>query len=102
VSKREYLLCARVSELERESTKAEWDFRDRKLCRWAETQKGVEFDAHIVEAGENAKAILDTDIKGVTVNLRGDSVMLFDRVRVRISEVNIAMAHIQAEFISKL
>ncbi|HHH51911.1 MAG TPA: VacB/RNase II family 3'-5' exoribonuclease, partial [Campylobacterales bacterium] len=61
---KEYLLrniepiCARVSELERESTKAEWDFRDRKLCRWAETQKGVEFEAHIVEAGENAKAVL--------------------------------------------
>jgi len=95
-------LCARVSELERESTKAEWDFRDRKLCRWAETQKGVEFDAHIVEAGENAKAILEADIAGVTVNLRGDSVMLFDRVRVKISEVNIAMAHIQAEFVCKL
>lgn len=105
---KEYLLrniepiCARVSELERESTKAEWDFRDRKLCRWAETQKGVEFEAHIVEAGENAKAVLDADIKGVSVNLRGDSVMLFDRVRVKILEVNIAMAHIQAEFISKV
>ena len=95
-------LCARVSELERESTKAEWDFRDRKLCRWADTQKGVEFNAHIIEAGENAKAVLEADIKGVTVNLRGDSVMLFDRVVVRISDVNIAMAHIQAEFISKL
>ena len=95
-------LCARVSELERESTKAEWDFRDRKLCRWAETQKGIEFNAHIIETGENAKALLEADIAGVIVNLRGDNAILFDRVRVKILEVNIAMANIQAEFISKL
>lgn len=95
-------LCARVSELERESTKAEWDFRDRKLARWANTQKGKEFNAHIIEAGENAKAILQSDIEGVSVNLRGDSVMLFDRVVVRIIDVNIAMAYIQAEFVCKI
>jgi ribonuclease R len=51
-------LCARVSELEREATKAEWDFRDRKFARWAETQKGLFFEAEIIEAGESAKAVL--------------------------------------------
>lgn len=94
-------LCARVSELERESTKAEWDFRDRKLTRWAATQIGQAFNAHIIEAGENAKALLESEIEGVTVNLHGDNVMLFDKIVVRINEANIAQAQIQGEFVSK-
>ena len=95
-------LCARVSELERESTKAEWDFRDRKLARWAEKQIGVEFKANVVEAGESAKAVLESEIEGVTVNINGDNVMLFDRIIVRIESVNIAMAKIQGEFVAKV
>ena len=94
-------LCQRVSELERESTKAEWDFRDRKLARWAEKHVGEEFKAHVVEAGENAKAVLDCDIQGVTVNLRGDNVMLFDKVILTIESVSLAMAKIQGEFVAK-
>lgn len=94
-------LCQRVSELERESTKAEWDFRDRKLARWAEKHIGEEFKANIVEVGENAKAILESEIEGVTLNLRGDSVMLFDRIIIKIDSVDIAMAKIQGEFVAK-
>ncbi len=95
-------LCVRVSELERESTKAEWDFRDRKFARWAKTQIGMFFEAEVVEAGESAKAVLRGEIKGVTVNLRGDNIMLFDRIRVMITEVNIAQAVIMAELVNKL
>jgi len=95
-------LCARVSELEREATKAEWDFRDRKFARWAALHIGEVFEAEIVEVEESAKAVLLGEIKGVTVHLRGDNVMLFDRVRVKINEVNIAQAIIMVEFIEKL
>jgi len=95
-------LCARVSDLEREATKAEWDFRDRKFARWADTQKGLFFEAEIIEAGESAKAVLKGDIKGVVVNLKGDDVMLFDKIRVMITEVNIAQAVIMAELVNKL
>ncbi len=95
-------LCARVSELERESTKAEWDFRDRKLARWADKHVGEEFKAHVVEVGENAKAVLEVkDVKGVTVNLRGENVMLFDNIILKIESVSIAMAKIQGEFVAK-
>jgi len=94
-------LCQRVSELERESTKAEWDFRDRKLARWAEKHIGKEFKAHVVEVGENAKAVLECDVQGVTVNLHGDNVMLFDNVILTIESVSIAMAKIQGEFVAK-
>jgi ribonuclease R len=95
-------LCVRVSDLEREATKAEWDFRDRKFARWAKTQKGMFFEAEIIEAGESAKAVLKGDIKGVVVHLKGDDVMLFDKVRVMITEVNIPQAIIMAEFVNKL
>ncbi len=95
-------LCARVSELEREATKCEWDFRDRKFARWAEQHLGEVFDAEVVEAGESAKAVLLGDIKGITVNLHGDNVMLFDKIRVKISEVNIAQAVIMTEMVEKL
>lgn len=95
-------LCANVSELERKATKAEWDFRDRKFARWAAEHIGEVFQAEIIEVEESAKAILLGDIKGVTVYLRGENVMLFDSVKVKISEVNIPQAVIMAELIEKL
>jgi len=95
-------LCARVSELEREATKAEWDFRDRKFARWARQHLGEEFEAEVIEAGESAKAVLVGDIKGVTVNLRGENIMLFDKIKVKITEANIAQAIIMVELVEKL
>jgi hypothetical protein len=62
---------------------------------------GEEFKAHVVEAGENAKAILDCDLQGVTLNLHGDNVMLFDKVILTIESVSLAMAKIQGEFVAK-
>ena len=60
------------------------------------------FEAEIIEAGESAKAVLKGEIKGVVVHLKGDDVMLFDRIRVMITEVNIAQAVIMAELVVKL
>ncbi|MFT7823792.1 MAG: ribonuclease R family protein [Sulfurimonas sp.] len=97
-------LCARVSELERKATKAEWDFRDRKFARWAETEIGGIFAAEVVEIleGGDARAVLHAEVQGVTVHLRADQVMLFDRIKVRINEVNIPQAYIQCEFVEKI
>ncbi len=96
-------LCARVSELERESTKAEWDFRDRKLARWMAKHIGEEFNAHVIEVGENTKALLDIEeVQGIVVNLRGENLMLFDDIILKIENVNIAMATIQGEFVRKI
>jgi len=95
-------LCARVSDLEREATKAEWDFRDRKFARWAAEHLGDIFEAEIIEAGESAKAVLRGEIKGVTVTLMGKDVMLFDHIKVRLTEANIPQAVILAELVEKL
>ena len=94
-------LCARVSILERESTKAEWDFRDRKFARWAQEHIGELFDARIVEAGESAVAQLQCEVQGIEAYIRGEEVLLFDHVRVRITEVDIATANIMAELVEK-
>ncbi len=97
-------LSVRVSELERQTTKAEWDFRDRKFARWADQHKGVFYEAEVIEADESAKAIL-TDPnapQGITVHLKGDKIMLFDKIRVMITEVNIPQAVIMAELVNKL
>jgi len=95
-------LSARVSEIERESTKAEWDFRDRKLARWVKKHIGLFFEAEVIETGENTKVVLQGDIKGVTLHIRGDNLMLFDRVRVMITEVHIAQAIIMGELVTKI
>jgi len=98
-------LCVRVSELEREATKCEWDFRDRKFARWAAQHLEEVFEAEVIEAGESAKAILKGDIKGISINLRGENIMLFelfDKIRVKITEVNIAQALIMGEVVEKL
>jgi len=94
-------LCIRVSDLERESTKAEWDFRDRKFARWAEQNSGLFFDAEVIEAGESAKAILIGDIQGVTVHIKADNRVLFEKIKVMITEVDIAMATIMAEVVTQ-
>jgi ribonuclease R len=95
-------LCVRVSELERKATKAEWDFRDRKFARWANEHIGEVFEAEIIEVEESAKAVLLTEVEGVTVHLRGENVMLFDRVEIKIVEVSIPQALIMGELVKKL
>ncbi len=111
--KKEYLLrnieplCVRVSELERNATKAEWDFRDRKFARWAARHLGETFPAEIVEidledSSKGAKAILECEMQGIVVNLRAYDALLFDRIEVKITEANIAQAVIMAEQTKKL
>jgi ribonuclease R len=108
IKEREYLLrnieplCVRVSDLERESTKAEWDFRDRKFARWAEENIGEIHKAEVIEVGESAKALIRGDIEGVVVSIKGDNLMLFDDIRVIINHVDIAMAKIVAEVVNEL
>ena len=92
-------LCIRVSDLERESTKAEWDFRDRKFARWAKQNIGLFFDAEVIEVTEGAKAILIGDIKGIVVHIKAEDIMLFDKIKVMITEVDIAMATVMAEVV---
>ncbi|MEJ2488385.1 MAG: ribonuclease, partial [Sulfurovaceae bacterium] len=95
-------LCARVSELEREATKAEWDFRDRKFARWAEGQTGQYFEAEVIEVGNYAKALLRAEMQGIVVYIKGNDVALFDTIEVAITEVSIPQATIMATLMRKI
>ena len=55
-----------------------------------------------IDDSGDAKAVLHADVQGVTVHLRADQVMLFDRVKVRIGDVSIPQAFIQCEFVEKI
>jgi ribonuclease R len=110
--KKEYLLrnieplCVRVSELERNATKAEWDFRDRKFARWAARHLGERFSARIVEIdpedpAKGARALLECEMQGITVHLKSYDALLFDRIEVEIEEANIAQAVIMASQVGK-
>lgn len=87
-------LTLRVSMLEREATKSEWDFRDRKFARWAKENINKEFKAQIFEIGESSKALILGDIKGVVVNLKGDNLELFEEINIKITQVSIPQATI--------
>ncbi len=91
-------LCAQVSRLERDATRAEWDFRDRKFARWALEQKGKFLDAEVIELDdERTRVRLLGAIQGVEAILpRGDE-MLFDTIRIMITEVDLARPTVRAE-----
>ncbi len=96
-------LCERVSELERNATKAEWDFRDRKFTRWAQERIGLFFDAEIIEIDEHhTKARLLGDIAGIEVHLQGEGVMLFDKIRLMITHIHLPQATIMGELVAKI
>ena len=94
-------LSARVSELERESTKCEWDFRDRKFARWAKENIDNEYEAEIIEVdiedtNKGAKAKLLNGARGAIVNLKNYNSSLFDKVLLKISDVDLEKPNIQA------
>ena len=87
-------LSAKMSELERESTKCEWDFRDRKFARWAKDNIGNKFRAEIIEVNRDelnisAKAKLLEGARGATINLKAYKSQLFDKIEVEIIDANI-------------
>ena len=94
-------LSARMSELEREATKCEWDFRDRKFARWAKDNIGKSFKAEVIEidiedSNKGATAKLIEGAKGATVNLKSYNCSLFDKIEVEIIEAHIDKPNIIA------
>ena len=100
-------LSARVSELEREATKCEWDFRDRKFARWAKENINKEFKAEIIEidiedTNKGAKAKLLEGARGAIVNLKSYNSNLFDKIVIKVSEVDLEKPTILATEVKKL
>ncbi len=87
-----------ISTLEREAARVEWDFKDRKFARWAQTNIGNKFKAiveNIDEKGDKDTIVrIEDAISGARVFVPQSPVGLFDEVEVEIMEVNIQNAKI--------
>lgn len=96
-------LVVKISDLEREAARVEWDFYDRKFARWASERIGETFHAVIVDTDTPAIAKLDDEeMVGARIFLRDKKTTLFQKVKVKIIEVNIATTRIKGEVVEAL
>ncbi|BCD60116.1 MULTISPECIES: ribonuclease R family protein [unclassified Nitratiruptor] len=95
-------LTVRISELEREAAKVEWDFMDRKFARWAKRNLGKRFRAIVTDPESTPIAQIDDEIKGARIFLPKAQVELFDTIIVEIIDVNIATTKIYAKVVEVL
>ncbi len=97
------VIAMRVSELEREATKVEWDFKDRKYARWMQAHKDEPIPARIIDlSGSVPIAQTIGEVAGARVYLIGEGdVTLFDEVMLEIVEVDIATTKIIAKVLEE-
>ena len=95
-------LTVRISELEREAAKVEWDFMDRKFARWAAKNIGRRFKAVVVDPESTPIANIDDEIVGPRIFLPRAEVELFDTIIAEIIDVNIATTKIYAKVIERI
>ena len=98
--KRAYLLrnieplTIKISELEREATRVEWDFMARKYARWADAHKEATLHAVVIEAAQIPAATTDRDILGMRIFCDKSDLLLFDRIEAKTNIVHLAQAKI--------
>ncbi len=98
--KREYILrnieplCIKISELEREATRVEWDFMARKYARWADSNRDTTLYAVVTEADQIPTALTDKDILGMRIFCDKSDLLLFDRIEAKVGSVHLAQAKI--------
>jgi ribonuclease R len=92
-------LVVKISELEREAMKIEWDFYDRKFARWANERVGQIVKAVVVDTKEPPIAKIEDGIVGARIFLNRKKVELFEKVNVKIIDVNLATTKIKGEII---
>ncbi len=96
-------LCFSISEKEREASSIEIRFMQRKFARWANEQIGQEFKARVNSTDPFFTAQILEPIQGAEVNLSvATSVTLFDDIILRIDNVDLASARINASLVKKL
>jgi len=98
--KREYILrnieplCIKISELEREATRVEWDFMARKYARWADANRDTTLHAVVIETSQIPAATTDKDILGMRIFCDKSDLLLFDRIEAKVNTVHLAQAKI--------
>ncbi|MBC8236734.1 MAG: VacB/RNase II family 3'-5' exoribonuclease [Helicobacteraceae bacterium] len=96
-------LSMTISEKEREASKIEVQFQQRKFARWAASNLNGEFKARITATDPDIKAEVHDEIQGARLNITsvGD-IVLFEDVIVKIDKVDIPKAKIFASVVSKM
>jgi len=92
-------LVVKISELEREAMKIEWNFYDRKFARWANERIGKTVKAIIIDTKEPPIAKIEDEIIGARIFLKRKKVELFDKIDVKILTVNLATTKIKGEIL---
>ena len=87
-------LCIKISELEREATRVEWDFMARKYARWADTNRDTTLHAVVIETSQIPTATTDKDILGMRIFCDKSDLLLFDHIKAKVSNVHLAQAKI--------
>ncbi len=88
-------LCLKISDLERESAKVEWDFEDRKFARYAKANIGKAFNAVVVDLDRDPIANFEDGLlAGARVFLKPRELELFDKVIVEIIDADMLNAKI--------
>lgn len=88
-------VAAKISELERESAKVEWDYADRKYARWAKEHKGESLEVVVTDLNYPAMGSVKSKIEGARVFIKDRvELYLFDRVVAKIVDVDIESAKI--------
>lgn len=95
-------IATKVSELEREASRVEWDFLDRVFARYAKSKEALEVSATVVDI-ERAPYIAKVDsgvINGARVFIRDrERLNLFDRVIAKVVDVDLLKAKIYVDII---
>jgi len=92
-------LVVKISELEREAMKVEWDFYDRKFARWADENIGKIVKAVVIDTKSPPIAKIEDEIVGARIFLKKDNVTLLQKIDVKIISSNIATTKIKGEVI---
>ena len=92
-------LVVKISELEREAMKVEWDFYDRKFARWADENIGKVVKAVVIDTKSPPIAKIEDEIVGARIFLKKDNVSLLEKVDVKIISSNIATTKIKGEIV---
>lgn len=94
-------LTAKISDLEREAVKVEWDFMDRVFARYSKDNLGENFEAVVTDTDRNPVCKITSGIlKGARVFLSDKSrVELFDSLIISLIDSNVATAKIYATVI---
>lgn len=94
-------MCENLNVLEREATKVEFDFMDRKFARWASDKIGQIFSCFVETNDKICIARLDDTIKGAQILLPNFSADLLTKVCVKITQVDIYEAKIFGKVVQK-